>query len=228
MDDNAVFRPQARLRIPPSCLPTIRSDHFPRWARKGHELFYRNGDRMMAVDSHLVALWRQIAQGVTNSKEDDLLVARTAQSTIVACHGLPKPAEYPEVEELLDRHKQSRIALDPGIFAGCFPKPSATNKFLQRVAAEDANGEVWSSQFDVLAKMTKIARLLERLSAGKRQVFDSLAGKNPLGDFFHTLIAVTIEGMARWVKAAATVQITSLAPYDGSLTRAIDRATGQH
>jgi hypothetical protein len=34
--------------------------HFPRWARKGRELFYRNGDRMMAVDSHLVALWRQM------------------------------------------------------------------------------------------------------------------------------------------------------------------------
>ena len=127
-----------------------------------------------------------------------------------------------------DRHKQSRIALDPGIFAGCFPMPSATNKFLQRVAAEDANGEVWSSQFDVLAKMTEVARLLERLSAGNRQAFDSLAGKNPLGDFFHALIAITIEEMARWVKAAATVQITSLEPYHGSLARAIDRTTGQH
>ena len=106
--------------------------------------------------------------------------------------------------------------------------PSATNKFLQGVAAEDTNGEVWSSQFDVLAKMEEVARLLERLSAGKRQAFDSLAGKNPLGDFFHALIAITIEGMARWVKAAAKVQITSLEPYNGSLARAIDRATGQH
>src|SRR4029453_6748339 len=128
-----------------------------------------------------------------------------------------KPAEYPKVEELLDHHEQSRIALDPGIFAGCFPMPSATNKFLQRVAAEYANGEVWSSQFDVLAKLTEIARLLERLAAGKRQAFDSLAGKSPLGDFFHALIAITIERMARWVKAASTVQVTSLEPYDGSL-----------
>ncbi len=83
--------------------------------------------------------------------------------------------------------------------------PSATNKFMKRVAAEDANGEVWSSQFDVLAKISEVARLLERFFAGKRQAFDSLAGKNPLGDFFHALIAITIEGMARWVKAAATV-----------------------
>jgi hypothetical protein len=165
---------------------------------------------------------------VTITKEDDILVARTAQWLIVARHALPKPAEYPEVEQLLDRNKQSRIALDPGIFAGCFPMPSSTKELLERVAAEDPNGEVWSSQFDVLAKMTEIARLLERLSAGKRQAFDSLAGKNPLGDFFHALIAITIEGMARWVKAAATVQITSLKPYEGPLARAIDRATGQH
>ena len=106
--------------------------------------------------------------------------------------------------------------------------PSATNKLLQRVAAEDANREIWSSQFDVLAKMTEIAGLLERLSAGKRQAFDSLARKNPLRDFLHALVASTIEGMARRVKAAATAQITSLEPYDGSLARAIDRATGQH
>ena len=75
--------------------------------------------------------------------------------------------------------------------------------------------------------MTEVARLLERLSAGKRHTFDSLARKYPLGDFFHALIAITIEGMARWVKAAATVQITSLEPYDGSLARAIDRTTGK-
>jgi hypothetical protein len=99
---------------------------------------------------------------------------------------------------------------------------------LQRVAAEDANGEAWSSQFDVLAEMTEIARLLERLSAGKRHAFDSLARENRLGDFFHALIASTIEEMTRWVKAAATVQIASLEPYDRSLARAIDRATGQH
>jgi hypothetical protein len=61
---------------------------------------------------------------------------------VIASHGLPKPAEYPKVEELLDRNKQIGIAIDPGIFAGCFPMPSATSKFLQRVAAEDANGEV--------------------------------------------------------------------------------------
>jgi hypothetical protein len=86
----------------------------------------------------------------------------------------------------------------------------------------------WSSQSDVLAKTTEIQRLLERLSAGKRQAFDSLAGKNLLGDVFHEPIAITIEGMARRVKAALTLQITSLEPYDGSLSRAIDRATGQH
>jgi hypothetical protein len=137
-------------------------------------------------------------------------------------------AEYAEVEELLDCFKQNRITLDPSILVECFPMPSATHKFLERVAAEDANGEVWSSQFDVLAKMTEVARLLERLSAGKRQAFDSLAGKNPLGDFFHALIMITIERMARWVEAAETVQITSLEPYDGSLARAIDCATGQH
>ena len=161
------------------------------------------------------------------AKEDDLLVARTAQGLIIACHGLPKPAEYPKVEELPDRHKQSRIALDPGIFAGCFPMPSATNKFLQRVAAEDANGELWSSQFDVLAKATEIVRLLKWLSAGTRHALDSLAVKNPLRDFFEGFVVITIEGVARRVKTAAATQVASLEPYDGSLARAIDRATGQ-
>ncbi len=106
--------------------------------------------------------------------------------------------------------------------------PSATNKLLKRMAAEDANREVWSSQFDVLAKMTKVARLLERLSPGERQAFDSLAGKNPLGDFFHRLIAITIERMAPWVEATATVQITPLEPYNGPFSGPVNGASRQH
>jgi hypothetical protein len=173
-------------------------------------------------------LWHQIAQGVTIGKEDDLLVARTAQGLIIARHGLPEPAEYPKIEELLDRHKQSRIALDPGIFAGCFPMPSAANKFLPRVATEDANGEVWSSQFDVLAKTTEIARLLEWLAAGKRHAFDRVAGKNPFGNFFRGLVTITIEGVAGQVKAAATMQVTPLEPYHGPLSWTVDGASRQH
>ena len=95
------------------------------------------------------------------------------------------PARYPS--------RKSRIALDPGIFAACFPMPSGKNKFLQGVTTEDAKGEIWLSQFDVLAKIMEIAGLLERLSAAKRQAFNSLAGRNPLGDFFHALVTITIE-----------------------------------
>jgi hypothetical protein len=102
------------------------------------------------------------------------------------------------------------------------------NKFLQHVATENANGEIWPSQFDVLAKTTEIARLLKRLSAGKRHAFDSLAGKDPLGDFLHGLFAIRIKSMARWVKATAATQITSLEPYHCSVSRAVDRAQRQH
>jgi len=83
----------------------------------------------------------------------------------IVCRNRPNT---PKIKELLDRHKQTRIALDPSILVGRLPMPSSAKELLERVAAEDANGELWSSQFDVLAKITEIAGLLERLSAGKR------------------------------------------------------------
>jgi hypothetical protein len=76
--------------------------------------------------------------------------------------------------------------------------------------------------------LAEIASLLKRRSAGKRHAFDSPAGKNQLGYVLSGLVAMTIEGMARRVKAAAALQVTSLEPDHGTLARAIDRATGQH
>ncbi len=106
--------------------------------------------------------------------------------------------------------------------------PSAANEFFKRVAAEGADGEVRPSEFDVLAQQTEIVSLLERLSTGKRHAFDSIAGENPLADFFHQLVAIVIERMARRVKAAPAPQITSLEPDNGSLSWAINGTTGQH
>ena len=105
--------------------------------------------------------------------------------------------------------------------------PSAATKFFKRVAAEGANGEVRPSEFDVLAQQTEIVSLLERLSTGKRHAFDSIAGEDPLADFFHQLVAITIERMARRVKTAAAPQITSLEPDNRPLSGAINGATGQ-
>jgi hypothetical protein len=129
------------------------------WRRKAGD----DDASAVSADGHFVPLWHQIAQSVSIAEEDNLLVARPAQGLIGACHSPPKPAEYPEVEELLDCFKQNTVTLDPSILVECFPMPSATNKFLERVAAEDTNGEVWLSEFDVLAKTTEIARLLKWL-----------------------------------------------------------------
>src|SRR5215469_1705782 len=133
------------------------------WRRKAGD----DGVPVVQTDRRLEALWRQIGPPVSIGKENDLLVARAAQGLVGACHGLAESAEYPEIEELLDSFKQSAITPDPSIRASGLPKPSSTQELSERIAAEDADREVWSLHSDALAQPMEIARLLERLSTRK-------------------------------------------------------------
>jgi hypothetical protein len=77
--------------------------------------------------------------------------------------------------------------------------------------------------------LAEIGCLLKWLAGGKRHAFDRLAGKNPVGNFIHGLVTITIEWVAGQVKATATTQVTPLEPYHGPLSGTVDDgASTQH
>src|SRR5258708_38748 len=106
--------------------------------------------------------------------------------------------------------------------------PLPLSQIMHRVPAEHTNGETRPSQFEVLAKKTKLRGLLKWLTARKGHTFYAGAGKNPVSNFLHQSFTTTVEYVAGRVPAAGATQITSLRPYHGPGSGTVHGASRQH